>query len=147
MFDHDIPSNAGPLADPNGPWPPATPAEIPLSALEIKATGILLRNWLARYPLSHSTKTIADHPEVARRYLPELNGGIPANRIPCFLGIDVVWRCDAVPGEVHLWSAKPKSFTHASLTSLEPGVTPKTVVHAAKKVIWRPHCGDSSRRE
>lgn len=111
----------------NGRWPPERPAEIPLSATDIKATNQALLKKLQGHKVSSNTKTLADHPTVASYYLPELNGGIPPSAIPRFLDADVIWCCNAVPGEVHRWRATPQNFTRAVLKSLANPVRPAAV--------------------
>ena len=96
-------------------WPLERPVEIPLPAEEIEANAVALQAAMFGRRILPTTPTIADYPEVTRHYLPELNGGIPASGIPRFLEIDVVWYCDAIPGEIHRWRAMPQNFTRTVL--------------------------------
>ena len=110
-----------------GCWPPERPAEIPLSDREIKSTNVKLQEAIRACRIGPSTKTLADHPEVARYYRPELNADIPASSIPRFFGADVIWCCNAVPGEIHVWRAMPQNFTRAVLKSQANPVRPAAV--------------------
>lgn len=82
---------------------------------EIDAHAVKLKTALNRRRRRALRVTLADHPQVARYYRAELNGGIPAEEIPQHLDIDVIWCCDAIPGEMHLWAARPQNFTRTVL--------------------------------
>lgn len=100
---------------PAGPNPEPRSKEMPLSGEDMAANALTLSVALATRRLTASALTLADYPEVAKYYRPELNGGIPASRIPRFLDLPVVWACEAVPGELHLWKAMPQNFTRTVL--------------------------------
>ena len=117
MFDDDTtsPDGADPCIPESESSPLASPPDVPLSASDIEANGVALAVALATRRSSPNTITLADYPEVAKYYRPELNGGIPASSIPRFLGVSVVWCCETVPGEIHRWRAMPQNFTRTIL--------------------------------
>lgn len=134
MFDdHTTTSATGEISpEPTGRLPEPRSNEMPLSDEDIAANAVVLAMILANRRVTSAT--LADHPEVASYYRPELNGGIPANRIPRLLDVDVVWCCEAIPGETHRWKAMPQNFTR---TMLKAAVSPVPSISNGQTVRGR----------